>query len=98
MASAEQQLQDLIGGVRREADAEGYARGYASAWREILAAAKKALGPETVTAHDLFSSEIRPVQSGGSGRRPRGQNRAMVMEVNIESRRSMPCGFWPRDA
>lgn len=44
MASAEQQLQDLIASVRAEAKAEGDAEGYARAWQEVRQAANVALG------------------------------------------------------
>jgi hypothetical protein len=95
MASAEQQLQDLIAGVRAEAKAEGYAEGYASAWGEIVGAARKALGGGgTPASSDLFGGgvflpAISPTLEGGSllrealirARRPRGENRELVMGV-----------------
>jgi hypothetical protein len=87
MASAEQQLQDLIAGVRREAEAEGYAR----AWREIMDAANKALGIRTTAVVDLLKQQRRDAPPApnagriaeeiGRGRRRRGRNGELVMGV-----------------
>lgn len=88
--SAEQQLQELVAGVRREAKAEGDAEGYARAWREIMAVAEKSLASPRKATPDLFDAPKNPATPSSQNgslllqgaltrlRRPRGQNRDLV--------------------